>query len=836
MRGPHMRNHRSLVALAVALAVPGAVGACSVLNAFGPVRDTEPSDPGGAGAAGTAGTGGTAGTAGRGGTAGAGGTGGTAGTGGSGGTPSRSCESSLDCADQGVCGPELVCVDCVSPADCADEHSCVDYHCRPTCDSDRDCVSAGLLCDKSKAYCVECLAHAQCKDEQHCASGSCQADLCVGGTSTCREGAVVECSESGDGTGAPSACGSRQSCVEAQGEASCTDWRCTAGAVECANNEVVTCSADGLTVLSTVGCGAKQSCAGGACRDRSCEPSTRFCKPDGLYDCSADGLSSVLVRSCDGGQYCDDVGVPSCKTGVCAPNQPWCDGNAATVCNANGSGFTADRRNCGTDLCVAGVCKTPACATAALKCQSEDVFECAADRLSWALKEDCASGTYCDAAASPQCKAWACTPNQRVCEDNTPKTCNANGSGYATTETPCGTDLCVAGACETPACASAALKCQSEDVYECAADRLSWTRKQDCASGFYCDVASPACKAWVCTPNQPVCEGTKTKVCNANGSGYLAGGTDCKDSGKVCSAGSCVDAGTEGPSCAGGLDCGGVSCCKSIALPGGTYQMGRSTVSGASDYYSGGYSNELPEHPATVAGFSLDKFEVTVGRFRKFVEQYNGTPPAEGAGAHPLIAGTGWHSAWDGSLPATQTVLKTNLACDLNYRTWTDGLGAKERYAINCVNWFAAMAFCIWDGGRLPTEAEWEYAAAGGGENRLFPWGNQAPDGTRANFNGGSATPYRGVGSTPFGDGLWGQSDLAGGMWEWTYDWLDSGWYGKSSPCDNCANTMSAAVRVLRGGGWADGAQDLRAAHRSGGAPAYHYGGYVGFRCARNAP
>ncbi len=145
-------------------------------------------------------------------------------------------------------------------------------------------------------------------------------------------------------------------------------------------------------------------------------------------------------------------------------------------------------------------------------------------------------------------------------------------------------------------------------------------------------------------------------------------------------------AGSTAPSCAGGLDCGGVSCCKSIALPGGTYQMGRSTVSGASDhdaagtsdYASAGSDDELPEHPATVAGFSLDKYEVTVGRFRKFVEQYTGRAPAVGAGAHPLIAGTGWQRAWNESLPASQAALKTNLACSSTYQTWTDAVSGKE--------------------------------------------------------------------------------------------------------------------------------------------------------------
>lgn len=145
------------------------------------------------------------------------------------------------------------------------------------------------------------------------------------------------------------------------------------------------------------------------------------------------------------------------------------------------------------------------------------------------------------------------------------------------------------------------------------------------------------------------------------------------------------------------------------------------------------------------------------------------------------------------------------------------------------------MAFCIWDGGRLPTEAEWEYVAVGGADNRLYTWGSQAPDPTLANFSAGANTQFLGVGSTSSGDGRWGHSDLAGGMWEWTYDWYDSDWYAKSNPCDDCAKTTSGSFRVLRGGSWNLDASYLRAAYRYKYNPAYHYNTF-GFRCARAAP
>ena len=129
---------------------------------------------------------------------------------------------------------------------------------------------------------------------------------------------------------------------------------------------------------------------------------------------------------------------------------------------------------------------------------------------------------------------------------------------------------------------------------------------------------------------------------------------------------------------------------------------------------------------ATVATFALDKYEVTVGRFRNFVKAFKAHTP-HGAGAHPLIANSGWLAAWDTNVPTDPAELATQVQCDATYQTW-NASGANDRLPMNCVYWHTAFAFCACDGGRLPTE----YAAAGGAEERVYPWGSAAPSSTNA--------------------------------------------------------------------------------------------------------
>lgn len=317
----------------------------------------------------------------------------------------------------------------------------------------------------------------------------------------------------------------------------------------------------------------------------------------------------------------------------------------------------------------------------------------------------------------------------------------------------------------------------------------------------------------------------------ADGDG--AAGSDASDERDAADAGcSTGSAGTPGPSCTGlPATCGpngNGDCCASSVVCGGTYNR----------------SNDAA-YPATVSDFRLDTYEITVGRFRKFVAAYTQNMIASGAGKNPNNPNDpGWDTAWNASLPADATALTASASgvqCAGAFQTWTSSAGVDENKPINCLTWFEAEAFCIWDGGRLPTEAEWNYAAAGGREQRVYPWGPTVPgadtklavyDCHYGNDAGActSVSNIAPVGSSVAGNARWGQADLAGNLWEWAQDWSTSPYSAGS--CDNCANLIPSAKRVVRGGSFNNGSQFLPSAYRDGDTPV-HRGYDVGARCAR---
>ncbi len=303
-----------------------------------------------------------------------------------------------------------------------------------------------------------------------------------------------------------------------------------------------------------------------------------------------------------------------------------------------------------------------------------------------------------------------------------------------------------------------------------------------------------------------------------------------------------VPDGTTGTEVCGGVPatCGlnqSEDCCMSLQIFGGTYNR----------------SND-PIYPATVAEFRLDKYEVTVGRFRKFVAAVvAGWRPAPGAGKHGHLNGgnglvsttgafeTGWDPSWDVHLYADQAAwdADTALNCDEPTSTWTPTEGANETRPINCVNWYQSAAFCIWDGGFLPSEAEWNYAAAGGAEQREYPWGATAPDTDAAlavygcYYSGtGQCSGVQNVapvGSAPAGAAKWGHLDMAGNVFEWVLDTYVASYF---NPCTDCSYLEPAESHVLRGGAFFSEVKFMATKIRGGNKSEEHWPNF-GLRCAR---
>jgi formylglycine-generating enzyme required for sulfatase activity len=240
----------------------------------------------------------------------------------------------------------------------------------------------------------------------------------------------------------------------------------------------------------------------------------------------------------------------------------------------------------------------------------------------------------------------------------------------------------------------------------------------------------------------------------------------------------------------------------------------------------------------------LDKFEVTVGRFRQFVAAYDSwhggsnPHPASGEGARTFFNATGWQDTW--TLPADAAELANNVQCSPATQTWTAG---DDDRPINCLNWYEAFAFCVWDGGRLPVELESTYASVAWPEQRPFPWGSTPGldhdhavyDCLGDGLNGCTIDDILVVGAKPQGAGKWGHLDLAGSVWEWVFDAdVFNGMQGTFPPAPSCLDcvTIGSQTRIARGGGWIDPASSIAIA-RVPFSPDTRSDD-VGVRCAHN--
>ena len=238
-----------------------------------------------------------------------------------------------------------------------------------------------------------------------------------------------------------------------------------------------------------------------------------------------------------------------------------------------------------------------------------------------------------------------------------------------------------------------------------------------------------------------------------------------------------------------------------VWIPGGEFSMGAAEQPGMNDVGMQATTDSRPFHRVYVDGFWMDATEVTNAQFSKFIEATKyvtvaeRTPRAEdfpGAPPENLVAGAVVFSPPNHAVPLTDHFQWWSYAKGANWRH-PDGpkssLAGRDEYPVVQIAYEDAVAYANWAGKRLPTEAEWEFAARGGLSGKLYPWGDEFMPGGRsmANIHQGhfpnhdeGADGFRGIGPVAqFASNAYGLYDVAGNVWEWVSDWYRPDYYAQ---------------------------------------------------------
>ncbi len=239
-------------------------------------------------------------------------------------------------------------------------------------------------------------------------------------------------------------------------------------------------------------------------------------------------------------------------------------------------------------------------------------------------------------------------------------------------------------------------------------------------------------------------------------------------------------------------------------IPGGEFTMGLSE----------GSANEKPPHKVRVSSFLMARTEVTIAQFARFVQESGYRTDAEREGSARVWDGGDWANAPGASWK--KPVETCGDDCPVSYLSWND-----------------AAAFCAWAKMRLPTDAEWEYAAGDGGEHRYWAGTSRDRDlHEYAWFRPNSGRQLHPVGQKrPNGFGLF---DMSGNVAEWCSDWYGPYYYDES-PYENPRGPSSGRSRALRGGTAYHDATRIRITYRGMQRPDFAHSG-IGFRPVRDLP